>query len=66
MLFDPNTQPALPEMVSDHLAWTQKGFAYVAGEMSHAVALLDRGEVDRARAVLVEALAILDREMARH
>ena len=61
-----HTSRTSPQFVTDHLIWSREGFDYLGGELDHAIALLDAGELDRARAVLAEALRVLDREMARH
>jgi hypothetical protein len=53
-------------MVSETLTHLREGYDYLAGEMSHAMALIDCGEPGLAREVLQEALRVLDREMARH
>jgi hypothetical protein len=60
------SQPALPEIVSETLTHLREGYDVLAGEMSHAMALIDCGEPGLAREVLQEALRVLDREMARH
>jgi hypothetical protein len=60
------SQPALPPMVSETLTHLRDGYDFLAGEMSHAMALIDCGESGLAREVLQEALRVLDREMAEH
>jgi hypothetical protein len=66
MLSGPNTQPALPQMVSATLSHLRESYDYLAGEMAHAAALIDCGEPGLAREVLQEALRVMDRELARH
>jgi soluble cytochrome b562 len=60
------SQSDLPKMVSETLTHLRAGFDFLGGEIDDAILLIDAGEVDRARAVLVEALAEMDRELARH
>jgi soluble cytochrome b562 len=60
------SQPALPRILTDHLLWSREGFDFLAGELDHAIELLDAGQAAQARAVLAEALRVMDREMARH
>jgi hypothetical protein len=56
--------PALPQLVSETLTHLREGYDFLAGEMSHAMALIDCGEPSLAREVLQER--VLDREMAEH
>jgi hypothetical protein len=41
--------PTLPQMVSETLTHLREGYDFLAGEMSHAVALIDCGEPGLAR-----------------
>jgi soluble cytochrome b562 len=59
-------QPALPQMVSQTLTHLRDGYDFLGGEIDDAISLLDAGEFERARAVLVDALREMDRELARH
>jgi hypothetical protein len=59
-------QPDLPRMVSATLSHLREGYDFLAGEMSHAMALIDCGEPGLAREVLQEALRVLDRELVNH
>jgi hypothetical protein len=60
------SQPALPRMVSETLTHLREGYDFLAGEMSHAMALIDCGEPKMAYEVLAEALRVMDQELARH
>ena len=60
------SQPALPQMVSATLSHLRDGYDFLGGEIDDAISLIDAGKPERARAVLAEALRVLDREMARH
>ena len=61
-----HTSRTSPQFVTDHLIWSREGFDYLGGELDHAIVLLDVGEREQARAVLVEALRVMDRELETH
>ena len=65
MIASPRTA-VVPPMVGDVITHLRQGYDFLAGEMSHAMALIDCGESGLAREVLQEALRVLDREMAEH
>jgi soluble cytochrome b562 len=58
--------PALPQLVSETLTHLRDGYDFLGGEIDDAISLIDAGEVGRARAVLVDALREMDRELRRH
>jgi hypothetical protein len=60
------SQRDLPQMVADTIAHLRDGYPFLAGEIEDAIALLDAGETERARAVLAEALRVMDRELVNH
>jgi soluble cytochrome b562 len=65
MIASPRTA-VVPPMVGDVITHLRQGFDFLGGEIDDAISLLDAGEVDRARAVLVDALREMDRELRRH
>ena len=57
---------ALPDMIEETLSHLHEGYGFIDGELRHVVKLLDRGNVDAARAIVLEVIETVERELRKH